>query len=385
MELKPLPFRAPLDQYQSQAEELLAACRAGDPGAVGLFKKCHPRFLDRKIPWLSTNPSDEEVRAAGLGGDDARLCLARGYDFRDWPALAEHVAAVTDDGSPVRRFEAAVEAVVAGDVELLSRVLRDDPSLVRARSQRVTHFDPPVHRATLLHYVAANGVEGYRQKTPKNAPEVARMLLRAGAEVDALADMYGGQCTTMSLLVSSCHPAEAGVQVELVEILGDFGASLEPRGEGKWTSPLMTALVFGYRAAAEALVRRGARVDDLPAVAGLGRVEDVRRLLGGANGDSRHRALALAAQLGHAEVVRLLLDSGEEPDRYNPDGMHAHATPLHHAALHGHEAVVRLLVERGARLDIKDTIYQSTPLGWAEHGGQAQVAAYLRAASETEN
>ena len=33
---------------------------------------------------------------------------------------------------------------------------------------------PPVHRATLLHYVGANGVEAYRQKTPPNATEIAR-------------------------------------------------------------------------------------------------------------------------------------------------------------------------------------------------------------------
>src|SRR5437660_1546362 len=79
--------------------------------------------------------------------------------------------------------------------------------LVRARSTVVTHHDPPMHRATLLHYIAANGVEGYRQKTPKNAVDVAKMLLNAGAEADALAGMYGGRCTTMSMLVSSCHPA----------------------------------------------------------------------------------------------------------------------------------------------------------------------------------
>jgi hypothetical protein len=35
----------------------------------------------------------------------------------------------------------------------------------------------------------------------------------------------------------------------------------------------------------------------------------------------------------------------------------------------GHEAVVRLLVERGAWLDIRDTIWRGTPLGWAIHGG----------------
>jgi hypothetical protein len=45
--------------------------------------------------------------------------------------------------------------------------------------------------------------------------------------------------------------------------------------------------------------------------------------------------------------------------------------------LAGHDAVVRLLVERGTKLDIKDTIYQSDPAGWAMHAGQAEIAAYL--------
>jgi ankyrin repeat protein len=75
----------------------------------------------------------------------------------------------------------------------------------------------------------------------------------------------------------------------------------------------------------------------------------------------------------------LLLDAGEDPNRYNPDGNHSHSTPLHQAALAGHEAVVRLLVERGARLDIKDRIYDSTPLGWAIHGKQHEIERYLRA------
>ena len=50
------------------------------------------------------------------------------------------------------------------------------------------------------------------------------MLLRAGAEVDAVADMYEGKHTTMSMLVSSGHPAKAGLQVALTETLLDFGA-----------------------------------------------------------------------------------------------------------------------------------------------------------------
>jgi ankyrin repeat protein len=379
VDLNPLPFDSPLEQYQGQASDLLEAHRSGDSDAIRLIHQKHPRFLDSQTPRLPKNLTDAEVRGAEFNIADAQLTIARHYDFLSWETLAEYVEEVSRVGSAVFQFESAVEAVVGGDVKGLGALLWRNPDLIQARSTRITHFDPPVHRATLLHYVAANGVEGYRQKTPGNAVAVARTLLEAGAEVDALADVYGGQYTTMSLLVSSCHPANAGVQEALVETLVDFGAAVEPRGSAKWGSPLMTALAFGYSRTAETLVRRGARVDHVAAAAGLGRVSDVLRLLAGADAESRQRALALAAQHGHVEVVRLLLDAGEDPNRYNPEGNHAHSTPLHQAALAGHGEVVRLLVERGARLDLKDTIYRGTPLDWAVHGGQTAVAEYVRA------
>ena len=260
MDFKAAPFRSSLVAYEQQAESLLAAHRAADPAAIDLFHRKHPRFLDDKIKWRPKFIPASEIRDAALSFDDARLAIARCYDFLDWPSLAAHVDAVSEQG-PVFEFESAVEAVVNGDLAALQDALRRDRALVRARSSRVCCFDPPVHRATLLHYVAANGVEAYRQKTPPNAVEIARTLLEAGAEPDALADMYGAECTTMSMLVSSSHPAEAGLQVPLVELLLDFGAAIEGRGTRKWGAPLFTALAFGMTDAAEVLAKRGARID----------------------------------------------------------------------------------------------------------------------------
>jgi ankyrin repeat protein len=269
-------------------------------------------------------------------------------------------------------FESAVDAIVTGDISGLTRLLREYPVLVHQRSSRP-------HRATLLHYLAANGVEEEHQKTPSNSVDIAKMLLDAGAEPDALASMYGGEYATLSLLVSSTPPAQAGLQVALAQTLLDYGAAIDGCGEGAWISPLITALAFGFRNTAEALASRGARVDRLPAAAGLGRFDAARNLLATASTEDRHRALALAAQHGYVEIVRLLLDAGEDPNRFNPDGFHKHSTPLHQAALAGHDAVVRLLVDCGARLDLRDTIYHATPLGWAEYGGRAAVASYLSA------
>jgi ankyrin repeat protein len=386
MSLRSVPFRSPLSTYEKQAESLLAGHRAADPAAIDLFHHRHPRFLDETVKWRPKFIPDSEIRDAALSLDDARLTIARYYDFADWPSLAAYVDAVLREG-PVFEFESAVEAVINGDLAALEDGLRRGPALVHARSSRFCCFDPPVvHRATLLHYVAANGVEQYRQKTPPNAVEIARALLQAGAEPDALADMYGVECTTMSMLVSSDHPAKAGLQVALVELLLDFGAAIEGCGTKKWGGPLFTALAFGMSDAAQALAKRGARID-LPTAAGLGLMDDAARLLPSADAEARHRALALAAQHRRAEIVRLLLDADEDPIRYNPEGTHAHSTPLHQAVLAGDGATVRLLVERGARLDIRDTVWQGTPLGWALYGGgkaQAEMVECLRSLGAAE-
>ena len=356
-----MAFDAPLGAYVQEAERLWEALRAGDKDAAWRFKWEHPRYRGRSV---------REVDGAALDLEDARLVVARRHAFETWTDLERYAQDVQSDPL-VRRFEKAVEAVVAGDVAALRRLLGEDPALVRARSTRR-------HHATLLHYIAANGVEGERQRTPASAVEVANLLLDAGAEPDALADMDDNQCTTLSLLVSSSPPADAGLQAPLAEALLDHGAELDGPGT-HWQSAIETALAFGHQETAQVLARRVAYPDDLAVAAGLGRLDEVKRLLPAANPLARHTALALAAQHGQLEVVRLLLEAGEDPNRYNPEGFHAHSTPLHQAVWADHADVVRLLVEHGARLDLRDTVYEGTPLDWAVYGKKNAMADFLRA------
>lgn len=328
-----------------------------------------------ELTWKATTAdyereADALLAARTSGSDEARLMVAHRYAFDTWEDLVEFARAVERDDEAIATFEGAVEAVVNGDLAALRSMLRQEPRLARARSSRR-------HNATLLHYLGANGVEGTRQRTPPNAVDIMQALLEAGAEVDALAELYDAKCTTMSLLLSSEPPARAGLQSALAETLLDHGAALEgPVSNGP--SPMRTALTFGYLATAQALVKRGARVEGLVDAAGLGRRDDVVRLLPAADAPARHIALSLAAQLGHADVVRLLLDAGEDPNRYNLEGYHAHSTPLHQAVWGDHLEVVRLLVERGARLDLRDTLYDGTPLDWAVYGQRTPIAEYLR-------
>jgi ankyrin repeat protein len=263
-----------------------------------------------------------------------------------------------------------VELLDAGDVEGLGAHLKGHPKLVRQRVtfERGNYFRNP----TLLEFVAENPVR--RGTLPANIVEVAKVILDAGAKEDqaALDEALG-------LVCSGCVPRECHVQVPLIDLLCGHGA--DPSGA------MSAALPHREFEAVDALIRNGARVD-LVVAAGLGRVDEFRRLLASANDDAnyenRQRALALASQLGYPGIVRLLLDAGEDPNRYNPVGTHAHSTPLHQAAAGGHAEVVRLLVERGARLDAKDTMWQGTPEGWARHEGRTDIADFLHAAEHAD-
>jgi hypothetical protein len=213
---------------------------------------------------------------------------------------------------------------------------------------------------TLLEFVAENPVR--HGKLPPNIVEVAKVILDAQTGPSALRD-------ALMLVATGSVPRECGVQLPLIDLICDHGA--DPG------SALRSAVLHGEFLAANALIRRGAPVD-LPVAAALGRTADAARLLAGASREDRHLALSVAADFGQVEVVRLLLDAGEDPDRYNPVGGHSHTTPLHQAAGAGHDQVVRLLVERGARLDIKDILWHGTPADWARHAGRRELETYLR-------
>jgi hypothetical protein len=355
-----LPSRPSLEQYRKQAKDLLKACRAGDLDAVRRINHQRPRASE----------TEGELTAAGCTLTEAQFALAREHGFESWPKFSKHLQGLA--GGAVRQYESAVDAIVRGEVAHLDSLLDGDPGLVRARSTRV-------HGATLLHYVAANGVESYRQKTPSNAVEVADLLLSHGAEVDATALMYAGPATTMGLLVSSVHPADAGVQVALVHKLLDFGAAVD--GPGDDGGPLLTAVMFSYAAAADALVQRGARVDNVVTAAGLGR-EDLVRAFVDDTGDLRPNvrvvsvptprsapnaranlgwALVCAATHGHTGIVEFLIRRGIDVGARGFAGL----TALHWAAIHARLDIVDLLLECHAPLEDTNNHHHATVLGCA--------------------
>lgn len=388
MDTLPLPPRPDLDNYRKRAKALVAAANSADPEAVRVWATDWLTALTKALGWDVTPFIQDSfdraldgvrraVEARNTAHRDARFSLAdaqhviaRAHSYETWADFAREVEAISADRSD---FERAADAIVTGDLDALDELLSANPALVKEHSARK-------HRARLLHYVAANGVEDFRQRTPPNAVEIARRLLDAGAEVDALAETYGGGTyqTTMNLLVSSAHPAMAGLQSALVELLLDRGAAID--GLADDSSPLMTALAFGYPEAAATLVRRGAKITNVVIAASLGRLDLVRDWVVDRSTLSHQtplrvpywvhipedapgqiaRAMVVACRFGQAEVARFLVGIGVAPMSADQNDM----TALHWASATGLLDIMDLLIARGAPLEARNewggTVLDST-------------------------
>ena len=204
-------------------------------------------------------------------------------------------------------------------------------------------------------------MEDYRQKTPKNAVQVAEVLLRAGADINAVADIYGGS-DTLGLAATSVWPFLAGVQNALIDVLLEYGANLN-------SERLINAcLANGRGQAAEHLAKRGAPLD-LEGAAGVGRLDLVksffkedRSLRTNATHKQMECGFAWACQYGRTNVVEFLLELGLRVDAM-PYGI----SGLHWAAYTARVDIVKLLLERKAPIELRDGRHQGTPLGWALH------------------
>jgi hypothetical protein len=293
----------------------------------------------------------------------------------------------------------AVAVVDAGDAAELRRLLSAHPGLVHARvASDDGRYAGYFHHATLLHHTAGNAMP---PKPPPNVVEIARILLDAGAEVDARTD--GGPAqpndpgwTTLGLAATAGDDGIGANADALIDLLVARGADVDDANG----LPMAGALFYRFERGWRALLRHGARLD-LRLAANVGDLERVRAcfttdgaLKPKASFLSRYEldrppsddvgavlteALFSACSAGgapHTEIARLLIDRGADV-RARIGG----CTALHCAAGTGDLDLVRLLLERGADPTVRDLQHQSTPAEWADYLHQEACARLLREAA----
>ncbi len=390
----PLPPRPDIQQYKKLAKELLAAVKSGDAATIlawarRWFGELYRLSGEERSEYHRLNhevreePIDPEIErdaqrfAAYWTGErkvkvipppkptlaHVQFIIARMHGFTNWASLVHHIDTLWRKDSSVARFEAAVDAIVSGDDEALRILLRNHPELIHQRSSRD-------HGCTLLHYASANGVEGYRQKTPPNIVEITRLLLDAGADVNATAHCYGDRDAVLMLTATSMHPHNAGVMIPLLETLANAGADIN-HISGDW--PIVRACVAnGQPEAGRWLADHGAATN-LEGAAGIGRLDDVKTFVApdgtlhdGATERQLLDGMRNACWYGETDVVRYLLAAGFDPNTRFGAGTNFSdgATCLHVAAYAGRADLVDLLLARGARADVRDTAWNATPLDW---------------------
>lgn len=299
MPTKQLPSHPDLNQLKHQAKDLMKAREAAEPAALQRIREFHPRFNKSR---------DSEIASGRFLLADAQLTIARECGFATWPRLKARISGAQPAGDVQRPhheriedpvFRRAINLIDEGDAGGLRAYLRLHPQLAQQRVlfEGGNYFRNP----GLLEFVAENPIR--RGKLPPNIVEMTRTILEAGSKTETHIIN-----STLGLVCSGRVPRECGVQISLINLLCDYGADVG--------GALLPALAHGEFTAVDALLSRGA-VMDLPAAAAMGRLEEARELLPASNPEQCHAALALAAQFGHAEVVRFLLDSGEDPSRIN--------------------------------------------------------------------
>jgi ankyrin repeat protein len=170
--------------------------------------------------------------------------------------------------------------------------------------------------------------------------ELAEVFVRYGAKPDVFEASALGDLETVRKLVTA-NPAA----------VNSFAA------DGFY--PLGLAAFFGYRAIVEFLLKNGA---------------DVKAA---ARNAQKVTAMHAGATRGDAEIVKMLLEAGADPNAQQERGF----VPLHSAAANGNFPVVQLLLQHGARADAKADDGK-TPADMAADRGHKDLAETLKKAAE---
>ncbi|HEV7299041.1 MAG TPA: ankyrin repeat domain-containing protein [Tepidisphaeraceae bacterium] len=262
-------------------------------------------------------------------------------------------------------FKSAVQAVHAGDLATLKRLLSDHPNLASDAAEEPECYQPGYFKDPKLLWFVANNPT-LMAVMPANIVDCAAAIIDAGAK---RADLD----YTLELVMTSDPARDQGLQQPLMALLLSRGAQVTPHA-------IHITLGHALREPVQAMVNQGLPMTASIA-AGLGRNDDLTRLLPTADAGERHAALSMACINRQHEAARLCLDAGADANAFLL--VHVHSTPLHQAAIHDDVEMLKLLVASGANLNTYDTLWNSTPLGWAIHENKPTAAAYLRSIGAT--
>jgi ankyrin repeat protein len=167
---------------------------------------------------------------------------------------------------------------------------------------------------------------------------------------------------------------KAGVDVNVTNQEGHF-----PLWDAVWNGDTkMVQLLLKNKANAEQkFIGKESKIACLEIAAQEGHFEIVKMLVNaGSEIDERsfrgHTPLRIATRNGHVELVKYFISKKCEIDSQGDDG----ATPLEVAASKGHLEIVETLVENGANINIQDK-EKDFPLGEAARHGFIEVVKYL--------
>lgn len=226
---------------------------------------------------------------------------------------------------------AVTQAIRAGDLPGLGRLLADHPGLATAR---VTEQGEDGKGTRTLLHIAADWPGHF----PRGA-EVVAALVAAGADPRARFD--GAHAET------PLHWAASSNDVPVLDALIAAGADIEAPGAViGGGSPLADARGFGQWRAAHRLIEHGARVT-LQDAATLGLLDRVRAFVEAEKPPSPDEITSAfwgACHGGHLPTARYLHQQGADPHWCGYDGM----TPLDIARAQDADAVVRWLRDLGA-------------------------------------
>lgn len=260
-------------------------------------------------------------------------------------------------------FRAAVTALQRGDVATLTRLLDDEPRLLREpilepecyrEANRFQYFRDP----KLFWFVANNPT--LMKRMPDNMVEIADAMIARGVDKADLA-------YALELVMTSSPAREQGLQMPLIERLIEAGAAPTSRAVDmtlahRELEPIRALLQAGHPMTASI-------------AAAFGQTDPLDGLLRSASIEEIQNAFGMAVINSQTEAARLALDAGADVNGFLP--VHRHSTALHQAAIDGNLELIELLLARGARTDVADKLWNSTPLGWARHQGKSRAAEYL--------